>query len=100
MSTSGLDPGAARKEFERILNGAHGYNKVMAAYVVQALTQTDPIKSAQALDNAISTAEAMAMQFRKAKNQLRAASPGFFIPARPSPGPAGALGRPPPPRVF
>lgn len=100
MSTSALDPTAARKEFERILGEAHGYNKVMAAYVVQALTQTDPIKSAQALDNAISTAEAMAMQFRKAKSRLRVASPGFTIPSRPIPGPAGALAKPPPPRVF
>jgi hypothetical protein len=98
-----LDPNSARKEFERILQDAHSYNRVMAGFVVQAMTQTDPIKSAEALDKAILAAETMANQFRIARRYLSTAFPNFSLPQMPKlpqyPT-RGALSRPPPPRVF
>ena len=97
MST---DVEAARKEFERILQQAHTINKVMAGYVIQALTQTDPVKSAQALDSAIAATETLAMEFRRARSHLGMASPGFALPSFPPWGPRTGLSRPPPPRVF
>ena len=94
------EPEAARKEFERILQQAHTINKVMAGYVVQALTQTDPVKSAQALDSAIATTETLAMEFRRARSHLGMASPGLSLPSFPPLRPRTGLSRPPPPRAF
>ncbi len=99
MSTN-LDPNTSRKEFERILQQAHSLNKTMAAYVVQALTQTDAIKSARALDNAILTAEGIIQQFRVARSHLHVAAPGISFPPSGVPDFQPYRMKPPPPRTF
>jgi hypothetical protein len=74
----------AEREFNRIMSGAARLQQVMGVHLVTAGTSTDPVKQAEAMNRAIELAESQLVAFRRARDVLEVASPGFSLPAAPA----------------
>jgi len=80
----------AEREFHRIMSNAAQIQRMMGLYLIRAGTSTDPVRQAEAMNGAIGLAERQLAEFRRARDALTVASPGFSLPAPPPPSAPGA----------
>ncbi len=83
----------AEREFHRIMQGAALDQRVMGQFLMTAGLSTDPVKQAEAMNRAIGLAEQQLLKFRRARDVLEVARPGFSLPPPPPPSPALAPAR-------
>lgn len=80
----------AEREFHRIMQGAALMQQMMSRHLMAAGISTDPVKQAEAMNRAIELAERQLVAFRRARDVLEVAAPGFTLPPAPTTGVAPA----------
>lgn len=78
----------AEQEFHRIMQGAARLQQIMGTHLFAAGTSRDPVRQAEAMNRAIALAEQQLLAFRRARDVLEVARPGFTLPPPPPPSPA------------